>query len=302
VETPNEGGIDPGGVSASRYGVADGIAHGGLGVGLETGARLGKIEARPQGTFVVVDIKTLCGPSFCAGSGPILQRQFHIQIPTLNQLRSYALYRLQDLLEKSGKSLEECKLPLPTIRFENLDGTSRLMAQQLNYDPIALDEIWTTGYMSTNPSQRHILDTITHSLDTDEFGLFFIDGPGGTGKTFIENLILAYVRKRGGIALAVASSGIAALLLEGGRTSHSQFKIPIEINSESLCTFHAQTQLADLIRATNLIIWDEAPAQHRHCFEAVDRTFKDIRQSDEWFGGIPIIFAGTFKTPIASID
>jgi len=63
--------MEPGGVSASRYGVLDGIAHVGLGVGLETGARLGKIEARPQGTLVVVHIKIVCGPSFCAGSGPI---------------------------------------------------------------------------------------------------------------------------------------------------------------------------------------------------------------------------------------
>ncbi len=47
---------------------------------------------------------------------------------------------------------------------------------------------------------------------------FFIDGPGGTGKTFLYDTLLAYVRGNGDIALAVASSGIAALLLEGGRT------------------------------------------------------------------------------------
>jgi hypothetical protein len=40
------------------------------------------------------------------------------------------------------------------------------------------------------------------------------------------NLLLAKVRREGDIALAVASSGIAALLLEGGRTAHSRFMIP----------------------------------------------------------------------------
>ncbi len=51
--------------------------------------------------------------------------------------------------------------------------------------------------------------------------LFFVDGPGGTGKTFLYNLILGRVRCERRIALVVASSGIAALLLDGGRTAHS---------------------------------------------------------------------------------
>jgi hypothetical protein len=226
----------------------------------------------------------------------VLQHQFHIEVPTLNQIRSLALSKLRDLLEKSGRSLGDYKLPLPTIDFDNLNGIPRLIAQQLNYDPVALNDTWTNGHATANASQRQVLDTITHALDSGTGGLFFIDGPGGTGKTFVENLLLAYVRKQGGIALAVASSGIASLLLAGGRTSHSQFKIPIEINSESICSIPAQSQLADLLRSTNLIIWDEAPAQHRYCFEAVDRTLKDIRQSEEWFGGIPVVFGGIYIT------
>ena len=49
--------------------------------------------------------------------------------------------------------------------------------------------------------------------------LFFIDGPGGTGKTFLYDLLLARVRSQGEVALAVASSGLAALLLAGGTLS-----------------------------------------------------------------------------------
>ncbi len=66
--------------------------------------------------------------------------------------------------------------------------------------------------------------------------MFFVDGPGGTGKTFLYNLLLGHMRVRGGIALAVASSGIAALLMEGGRTAHSRFKIPIQgLHDASTC-------------------------------------------------------------------
>jgi hypothetical protein len=56
-----------------------------------------------------------------------------------------------------------------------------------------------------------------------------------TGKTFLYNLILSRTRADGGLAIAVASSGIAALLLPGGRTAHSRFKIPIKLDKVSTC-------------------------------------------------------------------
>jgi len=49
----------------------------------------------------------------------------------------------------------------------------------------------------------------------------FLDALGGTGKTFLISLILATIRSKNSITLALVSSGIAATLLEGGRTAHS---------------------------------------------------------------------------------
>ncbi|SGY57472.1 BQ5605_C006g04276 [Microbotryum silenes-dioicae] len=72
----------------------------------------------------------------------------------------------------------------------------------------------------------------------------------------------------GTYALAVASSGIAALLLPKGRTAHSRFKIPIDIFDDSTCNVPKQEQLAEL--------WDEAPMQHRRCFQLVDRMLQDV--------------------------
>ena len=59
--------------------------------------------------------------------------------------------------------------------------------------------------------------------------------------------------------LNVASRGIAALLLEGGRTTHSRFAILVNIVEDSMCHIHADSDLADLIRQASLIIWDEVP-------------------------------------------
>ncbi len=72
--------------------------------------------------------------------------------------------------------------------------------------------------------------------------------------------------------LAVASSGIASLLLLGGRTAHSRFKISIDLHDESICNITQQMKVAELVRKADLMIWDEAPMMHRRTFEIVDRT------------------------------
>ena len=72
------------------------------------------------------------------------------------------------------------------------------------------------------------------------------------------------------IALAVASSGIAAELLEGGRTAHSWFKIPIPVNESSICSISLQSNDAKLIRETSLIIWDEVMMSHVHQIVLID--------------------------------
>jgi len=58
-----------------------------------------------------------------------------------------------------------------------------------------------------------LLPTISH--------FFFIYATGGCEKIFLYNTIAAEVRRRGQVALCVVSSGIAALLLDKGRTSIS---------------------------------------------------------------------------------
>ena len=146
-----------------------------------------------------------------------------------------------------------------------------------------------------NADQKVAFDALCQAVASGEGGVFFLEGFGGTGKTFLINLVLAKIRSDEGIALATASSGIAATLLDGGTTAHSRFKIPIDINSDSTCNIPAQSHLAELIRETQLVFWDEAPMQHRHTFEAVDRTFKDIRNDPRPFGGVVFCFCGDFR-------
>ncbi len=103
------------------------------------------------------------------------------------------------------------------------------------------------------------------------------------------------MRLCGDIALAVASLGIAALLLSGGQTAHSYLKIPIALNHTSLCYIHKHDDLAALIRQTKLILWDEAPMTNKLAFEAVDRTLRDLTDKNEPFGGIIFIMSRDFR-------
>ncbi|CAN1786115.1 ATP-dependent DNA helicase pif1 [Linum perenne] len=98
-----------------------------------------------------------------------------------------------------------------------------------------------------------------HSVDNSIGGLFFLYGHGGTGKTYLYNTIVSEIRSRGLIVLVVASSGIAATLLPDASTAHSRFKIPIEVHHTSTCMVKKGTELAEIIKATSLIVWDEAP-------------------------------------------
>ena len=121
---------------------------------------------------------------------------------------------------------------------------------------------------------------------------FIVSSPGGFGKTYAFQVLAAQVRGEGGIVLNVASTGLAAQNLVGGRTAHSRFKIPIPIHEDSTCSVKTQSDLAKLLRETKLIIWDEIFSCHRHNVEAVDRTLRDITKSDELFGGKVVCLAG----------
>ncbi|KAH8934536.1 hypothetical protein BDL97_18G088100 [Sphagnum fallax] len=79
------------------------------------------------------------------------------------------------------------------------------------------------------------------------------------------------------------------------------FKIPIDLHDESTCNITQQMKVAELVRKTDLIIWDEAPMMHRRTFEVVDRTLRDLMQLDDTqatekiFGGKTVVLGGDFR-------
>ncbi|XP_017250504.1 uncharacterized protein LOC108221116 [Daucus carota subsp. sativus] len=156
-------------------------------------------------------------------------------------------------------------------------------------------------YQHCNPEQLEVYNAVLSSVEKKEEGLFFVYGSGGCGKTYVWKTLIYKLRSLGQILLPVASSGIAATLMPGGRTAHSRFKIPIMLDDYSSCAITHDSNIAELIRNTSLIIWDEAPMQHRYAFECLDRSLRDIMKSVDPnryqmpFGGITVLLGGDFR-------
>jgi hypothetical protein len=130
-------------------------------------------------------------------------------------IRSSVLRELEKLLKDKGYTLKHFSLPQPkTNCTEILE--NRLIMEELSYVTVHTNTKMDQCISHLNTEQKHIYDLIQHSISNDLGHTFFVYGYGGTGKTFLWNTLLNSVRTKGKIALAVASSGIAALLLPGG--------------------------------------------------------------------------------------
>ena len=101
-----------------------------------------------------------------------------------------------------------------------------------------------------SPDQATAFDAVLESITSNQGHFFFIHAAGGCGKTFLCNTIAAEVRRRGQVALCMASSGIAALLLDGRRTSHSHFKIPLVIHEDSVAGLKRNSYMFPVLQQT----------------------------------------------------
>ena len=192
-----------------------------------------------------------------------------------------------------GKSIKSYDLPaLPQDFVDDRDPYPRELRDEMSVEIPPEDY---SAELNLNPDQQQAFTKILNKVENEEHGVFFLDGPGGTGKTYLYRSLLANLRLRNMIALATATSGVAAAIMPGGRTAHSRFKIPISANESTICNIAKQSGTADLLRKARLIIWDEAPMAKRWAIEILYRTLQDIMNNQEPFGRKVIVFGGDFR-------
>ena len=123
---------------------------------------------------------------------------------------------MQDrVLSKGGRELSEYGLLHPQTvdngRF------ARVYRREIDYDHAEQQAFVEQNVPLLTTDQKQVYDCFCSMVDGNEGGMLFLDAPGGTGKTFLINIILAKLWLEGEIALATASNGMAATLLEAAR-------------------------------------------------------------------------------------
>ncbi|XP_074364747.1 uncharacterized protein LOC141705758 [Apium graveolens] len=220
---------------------------------------------------------------------------------TVKEFMIHGPCEIDDLLRSIGNSLKKYdQLPQPPNSYLN-NGANNLIIEETSYGISTMDSEHRKLLCDCTEEQRKVYDAVLESVESGSGGLFFVYGSGGCGKTFLWRTLICKLRSLGKIVLPVASSGIAATLMSGGQTGHSRFKIPIVLDEFSTCNISHNSDIAQLIKQTNLIIWDEAPMQHRYAFECLDRSLKDIMKAIDPacykmpFGGITVVLGGDFR-------
>ena len=224
------------------------------------------------------------------------------QMPFNENIFNLALVNLEDAtLEIGGKTLSAFGLPLPRRQDDGI--FNRFLLRETNYDRAALQEFVNVNVPRLTPDQEAAYHDIIGRIYSGRPGIMFLDAPGGTGKSFLININLANLRGRGDIAIAVATSGIAATLLQGGKTAHSTFRLPLNLKATEhpTCNIAAQSEQATVLRKCKLIVWDEATMVHKNALRALDSTLQDLRGNPSPMGGVLLLLAGDFRQTLPII-
>lgn len=123
----------------------------------------------------------------------------------------------------------------------------------------------------------------------------FLTGEPGSGKTHTINRYVAYLREQGIEPAVCASTGIAATHI-GGYTIHSWCGIGVKSNitEYDLDLISQKEKVVKRVRSAKVLIIDEISMLSSQTLDSVDTVLRVLRNSDEAFGGLQVIFVGDF--------
>lgn len=123
----------------------------------------------------------------------------------------------------------------------------------------------------------------------------FLTGQAGAGKTYVLNQYIRYLRAHK-IAVAItASTGIAATHINS-MTIHawSGMGIKDSFDTDDYKRLKRRQALIERIQDTKVLIIDEISMLHAKQVDLLDEILRTIKENDEAFGGIQVVFSGDF--------
>ena len=184
--------------------------------------------------------------------------------------KKYLLLATESLISSNNKTNADFLLPSPNHEMAAAD-----VLNNGEVDPNAREH-YTENVHRLNPDQCTTHKILKKCIDQNLRALHNIDAPGGTGKTFLCNLILAYVRKENNIAIATAMSGIAAILMSLGSTAHKRFGFPIPCHEDSSCNINLQSEQANIIKNSKIMFIDKCSMMLCKLLDCLDRFLKEL--------------------------
>lgn len=123
----------------------------------------------------------------------------------------------------------------------------------------------------------------------------FITGSAGTGKTYLLNKYIFYLKSRKVIPTIVAPTGIAASHLQG-QTIHSFFSLGIrsEIDDEYIESLIEKKYLQTRFSKLKVLIVDEISMVSPEIFSSMDKILRAFKKNNTPFGGVQTILSGDF--------
>ena len=199
------------------------------------------------------------------------------------------LKALNNILKDHGYRNSNFNIGMPNADLE------RCVADTLTEKDPNAQRFYEENVKRLNNGQRAIYEKIVGLIDEDKGGCVSTDAPGGTGKTFLAEVILSYVRKSGNVAVACVMSGIVATLLSLGTTCHKRFGIPVPCTEESSSKHKLNSNESTLIKMAKIMIIDEVSMMEYKALDLIDRYLRVLMGNDIQFGGKLILLMHDFR-------
>jgi len=124
----------------------------------------------------------------------------------------------------------------------------------------------------------------------------FITGSAGTGKTYLLNQYIEYLKERQIYPTIVAPTGIAASHLKG-QTIHSFFALGIRdtvVDNGYVDFLLDKSYLKSRFSKLKVLIIDEISMVSPEIFSSMDKVLRAFKNNPEPFGGVQVVISGDF--------
>jgi hypothetical protein len=155
-------------------------------------------------------------------------------------------------------------------------------------------ELFEYYYSKLNEEQKLIVDSIRYRAlnPVPEPAFYFLSGPGGTGKTFVNKALVHWFRGNKKKISTCAFTGMAATLLPGGMTFHNRFGLNLDMSNSKI---GPRSKAWQELKEIDMFICDEATMINKRGLETVDEKLREIMGNDIVFGGKIVLLTGDFR-------